>query len=87
MGFFEKIKAGLSKTRQSLQNTIGGMFAEFHGIDDDFYEELEETLIMGDLGIQRLGIFQRRAYLSLSDLRLEISLVFAADLSEKLIDI
>ena len=42
---------------------------------------------MGDLGIQRLGIFQRRAYLSLSDLRLEISLVFAADLSEKLIDI
>ncbi len=51
MGFFEKIKAGLTKTRQNLQNTIGGIFAGFHGIDDDFYDELEESLILADLGV------------------------------------
>lgn len=51
MGFFEKIKAGLSKTRQAMQSTIGGIFAGFHGIDDDFYDELEESLILADLGV------------------------------------
>lgn len=51
MGFFEKIKAGLTKTRQSLQNTLGGIFAGFHGIDDDFYDDLEESLILADLGV------------------------------------
>lgn len=51
MGFFEKIKAGLTKTRQAMQSTIGGMFAGFHGIDDDFYDELEESLILADLGV------------------------------------
>lgn len=52
MGFFDKIKAGLTKTRQNLQNTLGGIFAGFHGIDDDFYEELEESLILADLGVE-----------------------------------
>jgi fused signal recognition particle receptor len=51
MGFLEKIKQGLSKTRQAMQSTIGGMFASFHGIDDDFYDELEESLILADLGV------------------------------------
>ncbi len=51
MGFFDKIKAGLTKTRQNLQSTLGGIFAGFHGIDDDFYEELEESLILADLGV------------------------------------
>ncbi len=51
MGFFEKIKAGLTRTRQAMQSTIGGIFAGFHGIDDDFYEELEESLILADLGV------------------------------------
>ena len=51
MGFFDKIKAGLTKTRQNLQNTLGGIFAGFHGIDDDFYDELEESLILADLGV------------------------------------
>ena len=51
MGFFDKIRAGLSKTRASLQNTLGGIFASFHGIDDDFYDELEESLILADLGV------------------------------------
>lgn len=51
MGFFEKIKTGLTKTRQAMQSTIGGIFAGFHGIDDDFYDELEESLILADLGV------------------------------------
>ena len=51
MGFFEKIKAGLSKTRDALSNTLGGVFSGFSQIDDDFYDELEESLILGDLGV------------------------------------
>ena len=51
MGFFEKIKQSLTKTRQAMQSTIGGIFAGFHGIDDDFYDELEESLILADLGV------------------------------------
>ena len=50
-GFFGKLVAGLAKTRD---NIVAGIDSIFHGasaIDDDFYEELEETLIMGDLGI------------------------------------
>ena len=52
MGFFDKIKNGLTKTRQNLQNTLGGIFAGFHGIDDGFYDELEESLILADLGVE-----------------------------------
>ena len=51
MGFFEKIKAGLTKTRDALSNTLGGVFTGFSEIDDDFYDELEESLVMADLGI------------------------------------
>ena len=51
MGFFDKIKAGLTKTREALSNTLGGVFSGFSQIDDDFYEELEESLILADLGV------------------------------------
>ena len=51
MGFFDKIKAGLSKTRDALSNTLGNVFSGFTEIDDDFYDELEESLIMADLGV------------------------------------
>ena len=51
MGFFEKIKAGLSKTRDALSNTLGSVFSGFSEIDDDFYDELEESLILADLGV------------------------------------
>ena len=51
MGFFDKIKAGLSKTREALGNTLGNVFAASE-IDDDFYDELEESLILGDLGVE-----------------------------------
>ena len=47
-GFFRRLKAGLSKTRKS----IGRLFSSYDAIDDDFYEELEETMIMGDMGVR-----------------------------------
>ena len=52
MGFFDKIKAGLAKTRQALSNTLGSVFSGFSQIDDDFYDELEESLILADLGVE-----------------------------------
>ena len=52
MGFFDKIKAGLSKTRDALSNTLGSVFSGFSEIDDDFYDELEECLILADLGVE-----------------------------------
>jgi len=52
MGFFDKIKAGLQKTRDALSNTLGGIFTGFSEIDDDFYDELEECLILADLGVE-----------------------------------
>ena len=51
-GFFSRLVSGLTKTRD---NIVSGMDSIFHGfthIDDDFYEELEEVMIMGDLGVQ-----------------------------------
>ena len=51
MGFFDKIKAGLSKTRAALSNTLDEVFTGYNEIDDDFWDELEETLILADLGV------------------------------------
>ena len=52
MGFFDKIKAGLTKTRDALANTLGGVFTGFSQLDEDFYNELEESLILADLGVE-----------------------------------
>ena len=52
MGFFEKLVAGLGKTRDNIVSGMDSIFHGFSRIDDDFYEELEEVLIMGDLGVQ-----------------------------------
>ena len=52
MGFFDKIKAGLAKTREALSDTLGSVFSGFSEIDDDFYDELEESLILADLGVE-----------------------------------
>ena len=51
MSFFDKIKAGLSKTRNALSDTLGSVFSGFSEIDDDFYDELEESMILADLGV------------------------------------
>ncbi len=59
-GFFSRLKEGLAKTRD---NIVAGIDAVFYGsseIDDDFYEELEETLIMGDIGVNATNDIMER---------------------------
>ena len=51
MGFFDKIKEGLTKTSKAIASTLGSVFSGFTEIDDDFYDELEECLILADLGV------------------------------------
>ncbi len=51
-GFFKRLVSGLAKTRDNIVSGMDSIFHGFSQIDDDFYEELEETLIMGDLGVQ-----------------------------------
>ena len=50
-GFFGRLKAGLTKTRDSIVRGMDSVFGGYTSIDDDFYEELEEIMIMGDIGI------------------------------------
>ena len=52
MGFFDKIKQGLTKTRDALSSTLGGVFSGFSELDDEFFDELEESLILADLGVE-----------------------------------
>ena len=52
MGFFSKLVEGLSKTRDNIVSGIDSVFSGFSEIDDDFYDELEEILIMGDVGVK-----------------------------------
>ena len=52
MGFFEKIKNGLKKTRTAIASTLGGVFSAFTGANDEFYEELEESMILADIGVE-----------------------------------
>ena len=51
LGFFGRLKAGLAKTRNNIVRGIDNVFSGFSNIDEDFYEELEEILIMGDIGV------------------------------------
>ena len=55
MGFFSKIKEGLTKTRKAMAETLGNVFSGFSNLDDDFYDELEECLILADLGVEAAG--------------------------------
>ena len=50
-GFFARLKEGLNKTRNNIVHGIDSVFSGFSAIDDEFYEELEEILIMGDIGV------------------------------------
>lgn len=52
MGFFSKIKEGLKKTRNAVVNQIDGMLKSFTKIDEELFEELEELLVMGDVGVK-----------------------------------
>ena len=51
MGFFEKLKNGMNKTKSSFDEKINNVFKSFRKVDEDFLEELEEILIMSDIGV------------------------------------
>ena len=55
MGFFSKNKEGLTKTRKAMAETLGNVFSGFSNLDDEFYDELEECLILADLGVETAG--------------------------------
>ena len=50
MGFFDKIKQGLKKTSDAVNHSLDSVFAAFVKVDDDLLEELEEALILSDVG-------------------------------------
>ena len=54
-GFFARLKEGLTKTRDNIVRGIDRVFSGFSAIDEDFFEELEEILIMGDIGVTATG--------------------------------
>lgn len=66
-GFFSKLVAGLSKTRDNIVAGIDSIFNGFSNIDDEFYEELEEILIMADLGINTTGAIMEELKLKVKE--------------------
>ena len=59
-GFFSRLKQGLSKTRNNIVHSMDSVFKGYSQIDEDFYEELEEVLIMGDIGVNVTGEIMER---------------------------
>ncbi len=59
-GFFSRLKQGLSKTRNNIVHGMDSVFKGYSRIDEDFYEELEEVLIMGDIGVNATGEIMER---------------------------
>ena len=51
MGFFDKLKEGLAKTRANISNGLDSVFGDYSQVDDDFFDDLEEMLIMADVGV------------------------------------
>ena len=86
MGFFDKIKAGLTKTRDALSNTLGSVFSGFSEIDDDFYDELEESLILADLGVDTAVKATDRLRKTIKEQRLKTTEEAKAALKEILVD-
>ncbi len=52
MGFFEKLKNGLKKTKDALMKPVNSLFSSYDKVDDDFYEELFDILVMSDVGVE-----------------------------------
>ena len=52
MGFFDKLKQGLSKTKSSFEEKMNNVFSNFRKVDEDLLEELEEALILSDVGVE-----------------------------------
>lgn len=52
MGFFDKLKAGLKKTSDAISNQVNSVFSVFVKVDEELFENLEEALIMADIGVE-----------------------------------
>ncbi len=52
MGFFDKLKNGLNKTKTSIDDKINNVFSNFRKVDEELLEELEEVLVMSDIGME-----------------------------------
>jgi fused signal recognition particle receptor len=52
MGFFDKLKQGLTKTKENIQNSLNGIFATFRKVDEEFLDELLELLLLSDVGFE-----------------------------------
>ncbi len=70
-GFFGRLVAGLAKTRDNIVAGVDSIFNGFSSIDDDFYEELEETLIMGDIGINATTAIMEKLKLKVKENRIK----------------
>ena len=82
MGFFDRLKQGLTKTRAGLVNSVNRVFSTYDVIDEDFFEELEEVLILSDVGVETTDLL-------LEDLRTKVKeegLTSAAACREVLFD-
>ncbi|NMA24385.1 MAG: signal recognition particle-docking protein FtsY [Clostridiales bacterium] len=90
MGFFDKIREGLDKTRKNISVQLTGMFASFTGANEEFFEELEETLILADLGVETVEkavtklreITRREGYIKGEDIKRALE-----DILTELIDV
>jgi fused signal recognition particle receptor len=90
LGFFDKIREGLDKTRKNISVQLTGMFASFTGANEEFFEELEETLILADLGVETVEkavtklreITRREGYIKGEDIKRALE-----DILTELIDV
>ena len=71
MGFFDKIKQGLTKTKKNLDAQLTGIFASYTPGDEEFFEDLEESLILADTGVETTerAIHELRRAIELKKLR------------------
>jgi fused signal recognition particle receptor len=83
LGFFDKIKEGLSKTKKNISVQLNGMFAAFTGANEEFFEELEETLILADLGVETV----EKTISMLREVTRREGYIKGADIEKALIDI
>lgn len=71
-GFFARLKAGLAKTRDNIVHGIDQVFSGYSDIDEEFYEELEERLIMGDIGVNATSEIMERVRDSVKKLQIKV---------------
>jgi fused signal recognition particle receptor len=90
MGFFDKIKQGLKKTTEAVSDQLGSLVAVFQQVDEDFLEELEEALILADLGsktaMEAVDELRKRAKRQKIESKEELVTAIQEILSEKMVD-